>query len=100
MPEPQKAKINRDVSHIEKRVISGMEFISISDELFREYVIPVKTADGFISIHGHRINRPQWLFVRPSGTHMILDDIGCMHYVPPFISFFWKNSDDSPEANW
>lgn len=98
--EPQKSRINRDVSHIEKKVISGMEFLSVQDEEYREYGVPVKTADGTIQVIRVRIDAPQWLFVRPSGTHMVLDNNRRMHYIPPFASLYWINREDKTPANF
>lgn len=98
--EPQKSRINRDVSHIEKKVISGMEFMSVQDEEYREYSVPVKTPDGTVQIINVKIYNPQWLFVRPSGTHMVLDNERRMYYVPPFASLYWVNKEDKTPANF
>jgi hypothetical protein len=100
MAEIQKSNINRDVSHIEKRSISGMEFMSIQDELYREYDIPVRLPNGSITRERYVINSPQWLFVRPSGTHLVLDDAEVMHYVPPFSGLRWFNRPDKTRANF
>lgn len=91
----QKSRNSRDVSDIPKKVINNMEFMSIQDEEYREYIIPVEGRTYTV-----RINKPQWLFVRPSGTHMIEDSDGVMHYIPPFVHFAWKNRTGAPAANF
>lgn len=91
----QKSNINRDVSHIEKKVISGMEFMSIQDELFREYKIPSE-----FGVQTVRIDEPQWLFVRPSKTHMVEDKNGAMHYIPYFVHLVWENKPKAVRANF
>lgn len=100
MTEPQKSNINRDVSHIEKKIISGMEFMSIQDEEYREYEIVTRLADKSLVESVYRIDKPLWLFVRPSGTHMVLDSNGAMNYIPPFVALRWKNAADKTPANF
>jgi hypothetical protein len=100
MSEIQKSNINRDVSHIEKRIISGMEFMSIQDEEYREYQVPTQLPNGKETWWVYRIDNPKWLFVRPAGTHLVLDDKEIMHYVPPFTALRWFNRPDTTRANF
>lgn len=53
--------------------LGGMQFTDISMETYREYVYD----SGFIL----RVENPQWLCIRPSGNHRLIDAQGVSHCV-------------------
>ena len=62
---------------------SGLEFVDISSELCRVYLFPNETEV--------RIDRPLFLNVSNSGGHMIFDNSGESHYIPPtWIHLRWR----------
>lgn len=90
-----KARISTNTDRQEKKVINDMEFVSIKDENYRVYEIP--TEHGIVELE---IGNPEWLFVRPSGSHLVIDKCGITHYIPnTFIHLLWENGGDV-EANF
>jgi hypothetical protein len=88
----KKCSIRTDTSNVEKKVINGMEFVSLKMEKYRYYTFPV----GVV-----RIGNPQWLFVRPSGAHQVIDLSGECHYIPnTFIKLSWLNREAHEEAEF
>ena len=86
--KPLKAKISTDTSKQKKLVVNGMEFVSIQDEKYRTYSFP-------FGGNTYTINNPQWLFVRPSGAHLVIDGEKKTHYIPGlFIGLVWDNQGD------
>jgi hypothetical protein len=76
------------------RVINGMDFVSIQNETMRYYDVPVISPDKTPIKGGTTvrvtIKDPEWLFVRPSGAHTVLDNTGATHYIPAnFVHLVW-----------
>jgi hypothetical protein len=92
----QQANIGTDTSKIEKLSVNGMEFVSISEEVSREYDI----SDKYGNIHTIKILAPLWLFVRPSGSHMVIDYAGYTHYVSEFLTLRWLKVEGTQPANF
>lgn len=68
--------------------VSGLEFVDISGEQWREYIFP-----GGQSI---RIERPLQLHVSDGG-HRVFDADGISHYVPKsWIHLRWKAEEGTP----
>ena len=91
---PAKAAISttRQVDRQQKLNVNGMEFVSIQDEEYREYDFGEKT---------YRIEKPQWLFVRPSKAHQVIDANGVTHYVQAnFMALRWKNAPNAERAQF
>jgi hypothetical protein len=66
---------------------SGLEFLDISSEEWREYVFETKTI---------RIHAPQQLHVSKNG-HRLFDDAGVSHYVPNgWVHLHWRARDGKP----
>ena len=64
---------------------SNAEWKDISSETFREYTFP-----GGEQI---RINAPVKLWVRPSGSHCVIDKNGLTHWVSSkFLSITWDGA--------
>lgn len=86
------------VNSQEKRIVNGMEFISIQNETRRYYDIPTGKGGTTVRIF---IEQPQWLFVRPSGSHLVLDIDGATHYIPAhFVHLAWYKKDDTEPAEF
>ncbi len=86
--ETTKAAISTvaQTSRAEKLDVNGMEFVSIKDEFYRTYTFPSGQ---------YTIDKPQWLFVRQSKAHLVIDSAGITHYVPnTFIGLLWSNRGD------
>ena len=67
---------------------SGLEFVDISSETYREYVFGDKASV--------RVEEPLFLHVSESG-HRILDSVGVSHYVPSgWVHLRWKAKEGSP----
>jgi hypothetical protein len=67
---------------------SGLEFVDISTETFREYTFPNITV---------RIDEPLKLNVSKSGGHRIFDAKGNSHYIPTgWIHLKWNVKPDAP----
>lgn len=82
----------------EKQIISGMEFVSVKGQLQRYYDIPTGKGGSTVRII---IKNPQWLFVRDSGAHMVIDDSGETHYIPSnFVHLAWKNAPEEGQARF
>lgn len=96
--EPQEPKISTLGNLTEPpatKIINGMKFVSIGDEISREYDF-VRGGGIYTSV----IDDPSWLFVRQSGSHLVIDNKGVAHYVPSdFIALRWAN-DGNVEANF
>lgn len=91
MSQTKIAKISTSTDKIQKNIINDMEFVSIQDEEFRTYQIPHE-----FGVHTLTIKEPQWLFVRPSGSHMVIDKEGYTHYIPKFVHLVWYNGSNTP----
>jgi hypothetical protein len=72
----------------ERKIINGMEFVSIQNEEYRYYDIPTGKGGTTVRV---KIENPLWLFVRPSGSHLVVDDIHVTHYIPAnFVHLAWS----------
>lgn len=68
---------------------SGLEFIDISSEQYREYIFK----DGATVI----IDNPLYLSVSESGGHRLLDSKEVCHYIPAgWVWLQWKVKDGAP----
>lgn len=87
----QKAAISTEaqVAAVGKKVINGMEFVSIASEVGRYYEFLTEAGVARVGIEN-----PAWLFVRPSGAHVVVDQEGLAHYIPKgFIHLVWRNKE-------
>lgn len=67
---------------------SGLEFVDISSELYREYEFENKIV---------RIDEPLRLHVSESGGHRLFDSGGVSHYIPTgWIHLHWQVKDGEP----
>jgi hypothetical protein len=83
----------------EKLVVNGMEFVSISDEEERTYWVP--TGQPNPALAQVTIYNPTWLFVRPSGSHLVIDAENFTHYIPSsFVHLRWHNKAGKERANF
>lgn len=74
---------------MEFRNESGLEFVDISSEAWREYQFP-----GGIVV---RIEQPLKLHVSADNGHRLFDASGISHYVPPtWIHLRWRSKDGQP----
>lgn len=98
---PVKAAISttEQVDTQEKRIINGMEFVSIQNEVERFYDVPNKERRGeTIRVV---IKEPQWLFVRSSGAHQVITPDGFTHYIPnSFVHLAWKQKEGTDAAEF
>jgi hypothetical protein len=68
---------------------SGLEFVDISSEAWREYL--------FSSGVSVRIVEPLWLHVSDSGGHRLFDASGRSHYIPSgWAKLTWVAKDGEP----
>jgi hypothetical protein len=82
----------------EKQVINGMEFVSVKGQLWRYYDVPTGSGGSTVRV---KIENPEWLYVRPSGAHTVIDAEGQVHYVPnKFVRILWKNAKGEPLARF
>lgn len=95
-----KAAISTSTGAIKKKVINRQEFVSIQDEMSRTYKIPVLNGDKLVGFTEETIVNPQWLFVRPSQSHVVIDDAGTAHYIPRFVRLEWTNKKGAARANF
>lgn len=71
------------------RNASGLEFIDISSEIWREYT--------FLGGETVRIDGPLRLNISESGGHRIFDASGISHYIPTgWIHLKWMVKDSEP----
>jgi hypothetical protein len=99
-PQPTKANISTtvQVETQEKRLINGMEFVSVKNEIERYYDVPTGKGGSTVRV---TIKRPQWLFVRSSGSHQVIDDEGYAHYIPnSFVHLAWKQKPEADAAEF
>ena len=97
-PTKNNISTTEQVEAREKKVISGMEFVSVKGQLQRYYDIPTGKGGSTVRII---IKNPQWLFVRESGAHLVIDDSGETHYIPnTFVHLAWKNSTEESQARF
>lgn len=83
----------------EKLMVNGMEFVSIKNETKRYYDVPVSNKTG--TTVRVTINKPQWLFVRSSGAHMVIDSEGGTHYIPSsFVHLVWFKKEGTEAAEF
>jgi hypothetical protein len=98
---PTKAKISTtaQVEAQEKKLINGMEFVSVQNEIERYYDVPNKERRGeTIRVV---IKDPQWLFVRSSGAHQVVTPDGFTHYIPnSFVHLAWKQKEGTDLAEF
>jgi len=67
---------------------SGLEFVDISSEEWREYKFVGETI---------RIEEPLWLNVSKSGGHRLFDAFGISHYIPSgWKGLKWKAKEGQP----
>ena len=100
-PAPTKANISTtaQIDTQEKRIINGMEFVSIQNETKRYYDVPVSNKTG--TTVRVQITKPQWLFVRESGAHMVVDSEGGTHYIPSsFVHLVWFKKEGTDAAEF
>jgi hypothetical protein len=90
---PTKAAISttQQVNTREKKTINGMEFVSVKGQLYRYYDVPTGKGGSTVRI---KVENPEWLFVRDSGSHTLIDAEGQTHYIPNyFVHIVWKNKE-------
>lgn len=67
---------------------SGLEFVDISSEEYREYIFTGKTI---------RIDLPLKLNVSTSGGHRVFDAFGISHYIPTgWLHLQWRVKEGAP----
>lgn len=82
----------------EKRIINGMEFVSIQNEVQRYYDVPTGKGGSTVRVV---IKDPQWLFVRSSGSHLVVDAEKQTHYIPnSFVHLVWTKKDGTDAAEF
>ena len=82
----------------ETKVINGMKFVSIKNETKRYYDVPGRQRGSTVRVI---IENPQWLFVRPSGSHLVVDSEGGTHYIPnDFVHLVWMKKEGTDAAEF
>jgi hypothetical protein len=97
---PTKASISTtaQVADREKKVINGMEFVSVKGQIQRYYDVPTGKGGSTVRVV---IKNPEWLFVRESGAHTVIDADGDTHYIPSnFVHIAWRNGDNESPARF
>jgi hypothetical protein len=80
------------------KVINGMKFVSIQNETKRYYDVPTGKGGTTVRVV---IENPQWLFVRPSGSHEVVDNEGGTHYIPSnFVHLVWFKKEGTEPAEF
>src|ERR1043165_104683 len=101
---PNNISTTTQVAQQPHRTINGMDFVSVQNETKRYYDVPVFKADG-TPVKGVTvrvvIEAPQWLFVRPSGSHLVVDSAGETHYIPAnFVHLAWLKKEGTDAAEF
>ena len=98
-PTPANISTKEQTDKQAKRVINGMEFVSVQNEVERFYDVPNKERKGeTIRVV---IKDPQWLFVRSSGAHQVVTPDGFVHYIPnSFVHLAWKQKEGTDAAEF
>ena len=86
------------VAEQESRTISGMDFVSLKAEARRYYDVPTGKGGSTVRVY---IEEPQWLHVRSSGSHTVIDAEGATHYIPSsFVHLAWFNKEGFEPAQF
>ncbi len=98
MPTPAKISTREQVATQEKLIVNGMEFVSIQNETERYYDIPTGKGGSTVRVV---IKEPQWLFVRESGSHLVIATDGFTHYIPAnFVHLAWAKKGGTEAAEF
>jgi hypothetical protein len=78
----------------EKLDINGKEFVSVKGQKLRYYDVPTGKGGTTVRVV---IRNPQWLFVRESGAHEVIDVDNVVHYIKEsWVHLAWENEAGEP----
>lgn len=92
----QKPKITQtpQLEAREKLYVNGKEFVSVKGQKKRFYDVPTGKGGSTVRVV---INKPEWLFVRESGAHEVIDADKVVHYIrDSWVHLAWENEEGEP----
>lgn len=96
-PPPKRSEITPSTLLYQREKLcdtNGKEFVSIKGQEYRYYDVPILQGGTTVRV---QIKDPQWLFVRESGAHEVIDADGLVHYIPKrWVQLTWKNKKGEP----